>query len=74
MRTNGRLEWDIMIGQVEELRRQGRQRLRWMDSTKETTGFGLEKLKEIVKDRNKWCRLVEEKTRNREQTNINIKI
>jgi hypothetical protein len=36
--------------------------------------IGLEKLKEIVKDRNKWCRLVEEKTRNRERTNINIKI
>jgi len=30
----------------------------------------LEKLKEIVKDRNKWHRLVEEKTRNRERTNI----
>jgi hypothetical protein len=41
-----------------------------MDSIKENTGFGLEKLKEIVKDRNKRCRLVEEKTRNREQTNI----
>jgi hypothetical protein len=44
-----------------------------MDSIKETTGFGLEKLKETVKDRNKWRRLVEEKTRNRERTNINIK-
>jgi hypothetical protein len=38
--------------------------------TYENMGFGLEKLKEIVKDRNKWCRLVEEKTRNRERTNI----
>jgi hypothetical protein len=45
-----------------------------MDSIKETTGFGLEELKDTVKDRNKWHRLVEEKTRNREQTNINIKI
>jgi hypothetical protein len=52
MRTNGTLERDIMIGQVEGLRRQGRPRLRWMDSIKETTGFELEKLKEIVKDRN----------------------
>jgi hypothetical protein len=50
MRTNGTLERDITIGQVEGLRRQGRPRLRWMDSMKETTGFGLEKLKEIVKD------------------------
>jgi hypothetical protein len=74
MGTNGTLEWDIMIGQVEGLRRQGRPRLRWMDSIRETTGFGLEKLKEIVKDRNKWHRLVEEKTGNRERTNISIKI
>ena len=44
----------------------GRPRLRWIDSIKENTGFGLKKLKEIVKDRNKWRRLVEEMTRNRE--------
>jgi hypothetical protein len=55
-----------MIGQVEALRRQGRPCLRWTDSIKETKGFGLEKLKELVKDRNKWGRLVEEKTRHRE--------
>jgi hypothetical protein len=73
MKTNGTLERDIMIGQVEVFRRQGRPRLRWMDSIKETTSVGLEKLKEIVKDRNKWRRLVEEKTRNRERTNFNIK-
>jgi hypothetical protein len=70
MRTNGTLERDIMIGQVDGSRRQGRPRLRWINNIKENTGFGLEKLKEIVTDRNKWCRLVEEKTRNREQTNI----
>ena len=70
MRTNGSLERDIMIGQVDGCRRQGRPCLRWMDSIKENTGFGLEKLKEIVKDINKWRRLVEEKTRNRERTNI----
>jgi hypothetical protein len=55
-----------MIGQVKGLRRQGRPCLRWMDSIKDTTGLGLERLKEIVKDRHKWRRLVEEKTRNRE--------
>jgi hypothetical protein len=60
-----------MIGQVDGSRRQGRPRLRWIDSIKENTGFGVEKLRVIVKDRNKWCRLVEEKTRNRERTNIN---
>jgi len=66
MRTNGTLERDIMIGQVDGCRRQGRSRL----SIKENTAFGLEKLKEIVKAGNKWRRLVEEKIRNREGTNI----
>jgi hypothetical protein len=63
-------ERDIMIGLVDGSRRQGRPRLRWMAGIKENTGFGLEKLKEIVKVRNKWRRLVEERTRNRERTNI----
>jgi hypothetical protein len=70
MRTNGTLGRDIMIGQVDGSRRQGRPHLRWMDSIKENMGFGMEKLREIIKDRNKWRRLVEEKTRNRERTNI----
>jgi hypothetical protein len=70
MRTNGTLGRDIMIGQVEGSRKQGRPHLRWMDSIKENTGFGMEKLKETIKDRNKWRRLVEERTRNRERTNI----
>jgi hypothetical protein len=70
MRTIGTLERDMMIGQVYGSRRQGRPRLRWIDNIKEITGFGLEKLKEIVKDRNKRRRLAEEKTRNRERTDM----
>lgn len=70
MRTNRSMERDIMLGQVERYRRQGRPRLRWMDSIKEITGLHLEKLKEIVQDRKKWRLLVEEKTRNRERTNV----
>jgi hypothetical protein len=34
MRTNGTLERDIMIGQVDGSRRKGRPYLRWMDSIK----------------------------------------
>jgi CRISPR/Cas system-associated exonuclease Cas4 (RecB family) len=69
MRTKGTLERDIMLGKVEGHRRQGRLRLCWIDSIKEATGLSLEVLKELVKDRKKWCRMVEEKTRNREQLN-----
>jgi hypothetical protein len=44
--------------------------LRWVDSIKESTGLHLETLKETVKDRKNWHMLVEEKTRNRERTNV----
>jgi hypothetical protein len=50
--------------------RQGKPRIRWLDSIKEATGLRLEVLKETVQDRKKWRMLVEEETRNRERTNV----
>jgi hypothetical protein len=70
MRAKGSLERDIMLGQVAGYRRQGKPRMRWLDSMKEATGLRLEVLKERVQDRKKWRMLVEEKTRNRERTNV----
>ena len=65
MTAEGSLERDIMLGQVAGYRREGKPRMRWLDSIKEATGLWLEALKEAVQDRKKWCILVEEKTRNR---------
>jgi hypothetical protein len=70
MRAKGSLQRDIMLGQVAGYRRQGKPQMRWLDSIKEATGLRLEALKETVQDRKKWCMLVEEKTRNRECTNV----
>jgi hypothetical protein len=42
----------------------------WFDSIEEATGLRLGVLKEAVQDRKKWCMLVEEKTWNRECTNV----
>ena len=56
------LERDIMLGKVEGHRKQGKPRMRWLDSIKEA--------KEAVQDRKKWRTLVEEKTRNRVRTNV----
>jgi hypothetical protein len=70
MRVEGSLERDIMLGQVAGYRRQGKPRMRWLDSIKEATGLRLDALKEAVQDRKKWHMLVEEKTRNRERTNV----
>ena len=70
MRAKGLLERDIMLGQVAEHRRQGKPPMCWLDSIKEATGLRLEVLQETVQDRKKWHMLVEEKTQNRESTNV----
>jgi hypothetical protein len=59
MRTKGSLERDIMLGQVAGYRRQGKPRMRWLDSIKDASGLRLEVLKETVQDRKKWRMLVE---------------
>jgi protein-disulfide isomerase len=70
MRAEGSLEQDIMLRKVAGYRRQGKPWMRWLDSIKEATGLRLDALKEAVQDMKKWCILVEEKTRNRERTNV----
>jgi len=70
MRAKRSLEWDIMLGQVEGRRKQGKPWMRWLDSIKEATSLRLEDLREAVQDRKKWRTLMEEKTRNRERTNV----
>jgi hypothetical protein len=64
------MELDIMLGEVEGHRKQGKPRMRWLDNIKEATGLRLEDLREAVQDGEKWCTLVEEKTRNRVRTNV----
>ena len=70
MRAEGSLKRGVMLGQVAGYRRQGNARMRSLDSIKEATGLRLDALKEAVHDRKKWRMFVEEKTRNRERTNV----
>jgi hypothetical protein len=70
MRAKRSLELDIMLGQVEGHRKQGKPRMRWLDSIKEANGLRWEDLREAIQDRKTWRTLVEEKTRNRVQTNV----
>ena len=53
MRAKRSLERDIMLGQVEGHRKQGKPRMRWLDGIKEATGLRLEDLREAVQDRKK---------------------
>ena len=45
------LEKTLMLGKIEGKRRQGQQRMRWLDSFINSMGMNLSKLQEMVKDR-----------------------
>ena len=51
------LEKTLMLGKTES-RRRGRQRMRWLDDLIDSMDTSLNKLRDMVKDREAWCTAV----------------